>query len=71
MHKFYCRCMTKWSLATPTSEVDALSELVRAAMVTAYPLAVPLEVEIKVGPNWRDVTPQIEELPITEAAMED
>ena len=35
-------------------------------MRDAYPLVVPLEVEVKVGPNWRDVSPQVEEeLPLT------
>lgn len=53
-------------LETPADEVDELAELVRAAMRTAAELIVPLEVEVKVGPNWRDVSPQVEELPLPE-----
>jgi len=51
-------------LETPAEEVDALCDLVRAAMRDAYPLIVPLEVEVKVGPNWRDVSPQVEDIPL-------
>jgi DNA polymerase-1 len=44
---------------TPPEEVGALAALVKRAMVQAYPdLLVPLEVEVKVGPNWCDVSPQ-------------
>ena len=50
-------------LETPVDEVDALADLVRTAMSEAYALAVPLEVEVKVGPNWRDVSPQVEDIP--------
>jgi len=39
----------------PESEVDAMKSLVCAHMEQAYPLAVPLLVEIGVGPNWRDM----------------
>ncbi|HEY3377648.1 MAG TPA: DNA polymerase I [Armatimonadota bacterium] len=48
----------------PAAEVEALAELVRQAMRDAYPLRVPLDVEVKVGPNWRDVSPQVEDLPL-------
>lgn len=50
-------------LETPADEVDALAALVRTAMCTAVELIVPLDVEVKVGPNWRDVSPQVEDLP--------
>jgi len=39
----------------PESEVDAVKPLVREHMEKAYSLAVPLLVEIGVGPNWRDM----------------
>jgi DNA polymerase-1 len=39
----------------PESEVDTMKPLVREHMEQAYSLAVPLLVEIGVGPNWRDM----------------
>ena len=39
----------------PEAEVNTMRELVREEMETVHPLKVPLEVEIGVGPNWRDV----------------
>jgi DNA polymerase I len=39
----------------PESEVEAMKPLVREHMEKAYSLAVPLLVEIGVGPNWRDM----------------
>jgi DNA polymerase-1 len=41
-------------LDVPRSEVDQVRELVRAAMVHALDLGVPLAVEIGVGDNWLD-----------------
>jgi DNA polymerase-1 len=35
-------------------DVDALKALVKAEMEGAYPLAVPVRVEIGSGPNWAD-----------------
>jgi DNA polymerase-1 len=55
-------------LETPSTEVDTLIPLLRTAMADAYQLDVPLDVEVKVGPNWRDVTPHFEELPLQEIA---
>lgn len=52
-------------LETPSETVDVLAGCVRGAMAQAFELIVPLEVEIKVGPNWRDVTPSVEELPLS------
>ena len=55
-------------LEMPAEETDAVCDLVRAAMRDAYPeLIVPLEVEVKVGPNWRDVSPQVEDIPLPPA----
>jgi DNA polymerase-1 len=39
----------------PEKEVDSLQSLVREHMEKAYPLAVPLLVEMGVGSNWRDL----------------
>jgi DNA polymerase-1 len=39
----------------PENEVDAMKTLVRHHMEEAHTLAVPLLVEIGVGPNWRDL----------------
>ena len=40
----------------PHAEIDRLRELVRSAMENVYELTVPLVVDIKSGPNWRDMT---------------
>jgi DNA polymerase I len=39
----------------PENEVDRMKPLVREHMENAHSLAVPLLVEIGVGPNWRDM----------------
>jgi DNA polymerase-1 len=39
----------------PVAERERLEELVRTEMEQVYKLAVPLVVEIGVGPNWRDL----------------
>jgi DNA polymerase-1 len=39
----------------PESEIDQMKSLVREQMEQVHPLAVPLLVEIGVGPNWRDL----------------
>ena len=54
-------------LETPENEVESVAEILRDAMRHAYPLAVPLEVEVKVGPNWRDVSPRVEDIPLEPA----
>jgi len=41
----------------PASEVEAVAPLIRDAMENALELAVPLEVEMKVGRDWYDMTP--------------
>ncbi len=38
----------------PSSEVDALKELVKSQMENVYELSVPLVVDVGSGPNWRD-----------------
>ena len=39
----------------PEGEVDAVKAMVREHMEGAHELAVPLRVELGVGPNWRDL----------------
>jgi len=39
----------------PETEVDAMKSMVREHMESAHELAVPLRVELGVGPNWRDL----------------
>jgi len=39
----------------PHDEMDRLRPLVRKAMEQVHKLAVPLVVDLKAGPNWRDM----------------
>jgi DNA polymerase I len=39
----------------PENEVDTMKSLVREHMEKAHALAVPLQVDMSVGPNWRDL----------------
>jgi DNA polymerase-1 len=39
----------------PENEVDIMRSLVREQMEQVHPLAVPLVVELGLGPNWRDL----------------
>ena len=39
----------------PEPEIDQMKSLVREQMEQVHPLAVPLLVELGVGPNWRDL----------------
>jgi DNA polymerase-1 len=39
----------------PEEEIDEMKSLVREQMEKAHALAVPLQVEMGVGPNWRDL----------------
>jgi DNA polymerase-1 len=39
----------------PENEVDTMQSLVREHMEKVHALAVPLLVEMGVGPNWRDL----------------
>jgi DNA polymerase-1 len=45
----------------PPSEVAKLGALARDAMEHAYPLDVPVRVEVKSGHNWWEVTPLLDE----------
>jgi DNA polymerase-1 len=44
-------------LELPQDELATVAPLVRRCMSQAYPLAVPLVVEMKAGPNWADMEP--------------
>jgi len=39
----------------PAKETDSLAKLVKEEMEGVHPLAVPLVVEMGIGPNWRDL----------------
>jgi DNA polymerase-1 len=39
----------------PEKEVDTMQSVVREQMEKVHALAVPLQVDIGVGPNWRDL----------------
>ena len=39
---------------TPSKETQAVSELARECMQGVYALAVPLEVDLGTGANWRE-----------------
>jgi DNA polymerase-1 len=45
----------------PDDEVATLAPVVKRLMENAYPLAVPLEVEVKTGRHWGEMTPAREE----------
>jgi DNA polymerase I len=44
-------------LEAPVGEIDALIPMLRERMGAAEALKVPLEVDVKVGDNWGDMTP--------------
>lgn len=44
-------------LEVPRDEVVRVADLLENCMVNAYPLRVPLEVSIEIGPNWYDMHP--------------
>jgi len=39
----------------PPAERDRMVEVVPDLMATAYELTVPLQVDLKLGPNWQDM----------------
>lgn len=41
-------------LEVPKQEVEAVSKLVRETMENAYPIDVPLKVDLSVGPSWME-----------------
>jgi DNA polymerase-1 len=44
-------------LETPDAEMDEVVDLVRACMIGALKLSVPVKVEMKAGRNWYEVKP--------------
>jgi len=42
-------------LEAPPEELDAVIPLIRTTMDSAYQMAVPLKVDVEIGPNWRDL----------------
>jgi DNA polymerase-1 len=44
-------------IEVPRAEVPTLVPLVRRAMSEAYPLVVPLVVDVKIGENWQEMAP--------------
>ena len=46
----------------PEDELETLKPLLRDAMCQAFPLTVPLEVEMKVGRTWAEVEPVRQEV---------
>ena len=42
---------------TPVEEVQSVAELAAEGMAAAIELTVPLVVDLKTGPNWRDLSP--------------
>ncbi len=42
-------------LEAPEDEVETLVPVVRAEMVNAYPLSVPLKVDVEIGQNWLEM----------------
>ena len=42
---------------TPENEAPALAALLHEIMPSAIAMIVPLKIEVKMGPNWRDMTP--------------
>lgn len=43
----------------PHTRIEEMGRIVNMVMSQAYPLAVPLKVDIKTGPNWYDMEPII------------
>jgi DNA polymerase-1 len=44
-------------LEVPPAEVDEMAALLQARMPQAIAMVVPLKIEMKSGPNWRDMAP--------------
>ena len=42
-------------LEAPVGEVEAVKALVKECMEGAHEMSVPLDVEVSVGGNWRDM----------------
>jgi DNA polymerase I-like protein with 3'-5' exonuclease and polymerase domains len=43
-------------LEVPRDEVEAIAPVVRETMETALPLDVPLDVDVRVGDDWQEMT---------------
>ena len=41
----------------PDDDAEAVAELARAVMERAFPLNVPLTVDVGIGPNWKAAKP--------------
>ncbi|MHB8899547.1 MAG: DNA polymerase [Thermoguttaceae bacterium] len=50
-------------LEVPPQEVEAVASLVSEEMSRAWPMSVPLKVDVKAGSNWADAEPLSWELP--------
>ena len=48
----------------PNDELDVVVELVRRGMESAFPLRVPLVVDLKIGANWNDMKKMAREVPV-------
>jgi DNA polymerase-1 len=46
-------------LEAPESETEKVAELVKHEMENVHSMNVPLVVDVKVGKNWRDMTPAL------------
>jgi DNA polymerase-1 len=44
-------------IESPRADADEVAETVRDAMQGAVQLAVPLTVDVGIGPNWREAKP--------------
>ncbi len=49
-------------LEVPEVETAVVAELTRRTMEDAFPLRVPLKVDVEVGSNWRDLQPVTQEM---------
>jgi len=41
----------------PANEAEEVAELARFVMERAFPLSVPLTVDVGIGPNWKAAKP--------------
>jgi DNA polymerase-1 len=48
------------NISVPYAHVEEQAAVLRACMVNAMPLSVPILVDIEVGPNWHDLLPFVE-----------
>ena len=46
-----------WSSRPLKSDAAEVAALVQTVMETAYPLSVPLTVDVGIAPNWNDAKP--------------